>query len=418
MGELWWLPSLVVFGIAAASAVVVIAHLGRRARKRAIRAHTEADERRRNAAVGLVRADDAVLAATDELGFAVAQFGDDAAHGLRSALEASRRDLRDAFALQQKLDDATPDSTAVSLRWIDEISSLTERATERLQQQTGHLAARRGVERNAPAALEALRRRLDELGTRTAAADARIAGLSSRYADEAIAGLRSALQAARTAQAEARSATDAAASRQAASDPVGDQLAAAERAVYQATRSLDSLDTLEAQLGSAAAAVEETVANAESGFTEARSLRDRHEEPEARGALNRAIAQAEEELGRLADPARPANPHADLVALREVLARLDRAHADARNRQLRLENARAALGGALLAAESQIAVTRDFIGDNRSWVGAAARTRLAEAERQLGLARAEADPVTALDTARRAMTHATDADALARFDSH
>jgi hypothetical protein len=53
-------------------------------------------------------------------------------------------------------------------------------------------------------------------------------------------------------------------------------------------------------------------------------------------------------------------------------------------------------------------------------VGAAARTRLAEAERQLSVAEAEAEtePVTALDTARRAMTHATDADALARFDTH
>ena len=37
--------------------------------------------------------------------------------------------------------------------------------------------------------------------------------------------------------------------------------------------------------------------------------------------------------------------------------------------------------------------------------------------RQLALAEAEADPVAALDAARRAMTHATDADALARFDA-
>jgi hypothetical protein len=50
-------------------------------------------------------------------------------------------------------------------------------------------------------------------------------------------------------------------------------------------------------------------------------------------------------------------------------------------------------------------------------VQAAARTRLAEAERQVALAVAESDPVIALDTARRAMTHATDADALARYDT-
>lgn len=418
--ELWWLPSLIVFGLAAASAVVIIVFLRRRANRQAFSSQTEADARQRQAAIRLVRADDAVQAASDEVGFAVAQFGNDAAHELRAALEASRRDLRDAFALQQKLDDATPDTAAVRLRWVEQISTLAERATERLQQQTGQLDARRGVERNAPAALDRLRQQLADLEPRTAAAEATVEHLASGYAEEALAGLRSALHAARTAQAHAQAATDATASRLAsgAHDPVGAELEAAERGLYQADRSLDAVDAAAAQLRAAATDLDEAIAAAEARAAEARSLRDRHEEPEARAALNHAIAETEQALLRLAEPGRPANPSADLVSLREVVARLDRAHSDARNRQLRLENARAALGGALLTAESQITVTRDFISDNRSRVGASARTRLAEAERQLGLARVEADPVTALDTARRAMTHATDADALARFDTH
>jgi hypothetical protein len=51
----------------------------------------------------------------------------------------------------------------------------------------------------------------------------------------------------------------------------------------------------------------------------------------------------------------------------------------------------------------------------RAFVGADARTRLAEAERQLGIARREADPVSALDAARRAAARASDAEALAHF---
>jgi hypothetical protein len=111
------------------------------------------------------------------------------------------------------------------------------------------------------------------------------------------------------------------------------------------------------------------------------------------------------------------DPAADLARLREALDGLDVTRSEARNRQLRLDNAREAFVGARLAARSQIGITRDFITANRGRVGADARTRLAEAERQLALAEAEADPVTALDAARRAMTHATDADALAHYDA-
>ena len=75
-------------------------------------------------------------------------------------------------------------------------------------------------------------------------------------------------------------------------------------------------------------------------------------------------------------------------------------------------------GGALVAARSQLAVTRDFISARRGSVGAEARTRLAEAERLLTLAEAEADPLLALDTARSSASYSRDADALARYDMH
>ena len=95
------------------------------------------------------------------------------------------------------------------------------------------------------------------------------------------------------------------------------------------------------------------------------------------------------------------------------MATLDTALAGARNQQQRLEHARTALVGALVAARSQIGVTKTFMAGGRPDVGA--RTRLAEAERQLMLAESESDPVEALDAARRAATNARDADALARY---
>ena len=68
-----------------------------------------------------------------------------------------------------------------------------------------------------------------------------------------------------------------------------------------------------------------------------------------------------------------------------------------------------------LAATNQIATAREFIAGHGGSVEA--RTRLAEAERQFTIAQAAADPVEALDTIRRSVTLAQDADALARYDA-
>jgi multidrug resistance efflux pump len=107
------------------------------------------------------------------------------------------------------------------------------------------------------------------------------------------------------------------------------------------------------------------------------------------------------------------DPVHQLDTIGAAVARLDLALASARNQAQRLEHASAAYEGTLVSAKSQIGVVRAFIGANGA--GVEARTRLAEAERQLMLAEAASDPVEALDTVRRAVTHARDADALARY---
>ncbi len=107
------------------------------------------------------------------------------------------------------------------------------------------------------------------------------------------------------------------------------------------------------------------------------------------------------------------DPVAALDELDAAAGQLDLALASARNQQQRLTHARAAYEGALVLAHSQIAAARSVIGG----AGVTARTRLAEAERQLALAQVATDPVEALDTVRRAVTHARDAEDLARYDS-
>jgi hypothetical protein len=127
-----------------------------------------------------------------------------------------------------------------------------------------------------------------------------------------------------------------------------------------------------------------------------------------------AITEVESTIaGVTGSPDGSANPVRGIERLGAAMAMLDTALAGARNQQQRLEHARTALVGALVTARSQIEEAKSVIASGRTRVDA--RTRLAEAERQLMLAEAESDPVEALDAARRSATAARDADALARY---
>jgi len=418
-GDLWWVPSVIVLGLVAAGIWALVAASRRRSRALLGQVTAAADELARSAKISLVRADDLVQDATDEVGFATAQFGESATREFTNALATSRRQLSDAFALQQKLDDALPDSAAERDRWNRQIIQLADEATSRLTNQARGFTTRRGVERNAPQQLDELRRRLGRVADRVAGGASTLTRLGLVYSASALAPISGNADRARTALDAAVASADAAAQRlaEASADPVGDQLQAAEQSLFQAVKLLDAIETGEDELHRGFANLQKALDAAGSELAEARALRDGHEESDTSASLNEVISQAASVQASLREPGRSSDPSADLVLLETAMNGLDSIRSEARNRQLRLDNARTALTGALLTARGQITITRDFVDAHRGRVQAAARTRLAEAERQLALAVAESDPVTALDTARRAMMHATDADALARYDT-
>jgi len=80
----------------------------------------------------------------------------------------------------------------------------------------------------------------------------------------------------------------------------------------------------------------------------------------------------------------------------------------------RLAHAREAYHAARVQTEAQILAARDALGSGGS---AGARARLEEAVDELRASRSllETDPVGALDAVRRALTHARDAEVLARY---
>ncbi|MEO6942719.1 MAG: hypothetical protein ABI238_07845, partial [Terrimesophilobacter sp.] len=173
------------------------------------------------------------------------------------------------------------------------------------------------------------------------------------------------------------------------------------------------IDELQAELTKASDAVTALRESTRTNLSQARAVRDTPPDADAGAEVGRAIHKVENAL--TADPELH-NPLDTLEILRAANAELDSSMAIARNQTQRLEGARTALVGALVGARSQVSATRNFINTRRGGVGTDARTRLAEAERLLIVAEAEADPVAALDTARSSATYSRDADALARFD--
>ncbi|WP_382309029.1 hypothetical protein [Herbiconiux sp. UC225_62] len=424
MGDFSLLPSFIVFAVVVVALIVGLSLLRRRARRRlapaigGAPARVEVADLIRSANIQLVQMDDAIRDADEELQFAIAEFGPEATREFADAIATAKSRASEAFALKQRLDDSVPDSEQRQRDWSKRILSLSDSAHALVTAQSRAFERRRRQETTAP---ESLRRASDDIAAgreRLPAAKSLLAALSKEYAPEAVSPVAGSVGAAEEAFDEAeRIITDAGARLAAAPlAPVASHVQSAESAVRRGAALLDSIDRTRDSLRAADASRDEAVAAARVQLTEAARLRDTIEDADAVARIVAASA-ALDEAARIASTRTPPHPTADLDALAAATARLDETLAVARTAQQRLDSARSALAGAVRIAESHIRAASDFISARRGSVGTDARTRLAAAERELGLSRAEADPVAALDGARRAATLATDADALARYDA-
>ena len=417
MDGLWWLPSLIVFGTAGVAVVAAVRLTAARRRRLGPGSQDTLAALEQQAGVALVRTDDLVHSAEDEVSFAAAQFGDAAATDFARTVASARDQLREAFHLHQQLADAIPDSESQRRRWNQRILELCTDIDRRIGEHTDSLAARRALERDAPD-------RLGELRTAIAATEARLAGtestlerLASLYAPSTIASVTDAPARARDALAQANAALAQAEHRVSARETAAEHLDDAAHHLLTARHALDGVARTATGLDSANAELDAATDRIRSVVDDARRRRDLAEIPEAVNDIASGVDLASAALTRATDRSSLPDPLSRLDTLREAESRLDAALSSARSRQQRIDSAREALRGALFSARSHLDVASTFITENRSRVGPDARTRLAEAERQLALAEAADDPVDALDTARRVSRLAQDADALARYDA-
>ncbi|MET4637870.1 hypothetical protein [Mycetocola sp. 2940] len=414
---LWWVPSLIVFGTTGLAVAVAVRLTAGRRRRLGI-AHQDAlAALQQQAGVTLVRTDDLVRSAEDEVAFAAAEFGEAAAKDFARTVASAREQLREAFHLHQQLGDDVPDSESQRRRWSERILELCTEIDRRIREQTDRLDARRALERNAPDRLAELRDAITETEGQLPEIESTLVRLASRYAPSTFASVADAPTRARDALTQARATLAQAQLRVSARETSADYLDDASQHLLTARHALDGVTRTASGLDSASIELTASIDRIRNSVEDAWRRRDAAEVPEAVAEISTGIVLASGALTRASDRSTLPDPLARLDLLREAELRLDTALSSARSRTQRLDSAREALRGALFSARSHLGVASTFIAANRSQVGPDARTRLAEAERQLALAEAADDPVDALDIARRVSRLAQDADALARYDA-
>lgn len=412
-GVIWFLV------IAGAIVVIVVLVLARRKRRGAAAGsgapqvpQVSLDELRRQAGGALVAADDAIRTSEEELGFALASFGDEATQPFRVAVQTAKTKVAEAFALQQRLDDAEPDTDEQRRAWYGDIIRLTGEADAALDAEAERFDELRALERNAPAELERVRREIEEAAARVAPAREQLAALVARYADTATAAVADNVDQAESRLAFARAAADRAGAALGESRPgeAAVDLRAAEEAADQAQTLTGAIGRLASDLEAAERAVADGVADLEADVRTAQS--------DATLAQLAAATDAEVTALRAALAESRLDPLALQRRVEQANTRIDQAIGAAREAAERASRAAAQLDRSLLTARAQVQAAEDYLVARRGAVGAEARTRLAEAGRLLAMAEQgrAADPAHALANAQQAERLAAEAMRLAQQD--
>ncbi|MFG2998443.1 TPM domain-containing protein [Streptomyces sp. NPDC048340] len=370
----------------------------------------------------LVETDDAIRTSTEELGFASAQFGDEAIGTFTAAVAYAKGELTAAFRLRQQLDDAYPEDDATRRRMLDEIVARCTEANRRLDAESADFDRLRDLEKNAPQALATVEQHFRSLTGRTTTAQATLTALAGRYADSASAPVASnpeqaedRLLFATTNLGEARAAIDGGDNGKAAV-----HVRAAEGAVDQAATLVDAVERRAQELAEAAGKLTGALNETDTDLADARGLLSGTAEGTSTADLRGRISRAESVLAdvRQEQAAGRYDPIDALRRVEEADAALDEALAGARERETGRQRAAALLDQALLSARSAIGAATDYVTTSRGAVGSQARTRLAEAQRHLerSAALAATDPPGALSEAQQADSLARQAQQLAEQD--
>jgi uncharacterized membrane protein YgcG len=381
---------------------------------------------RANAA--LLATDESLKDAGNDVEYASAQWGDAEVGPYRDAIRQAGDELRAAFAIRQRLDDAQPETGPEKDRMLNEIVARCGRAHELLNAQEQRFDQLRDLEKAAPAQLAALPAAIDALRTRRTAAEATVTRLRAQYAPSATASINGNVEEAAKVL-DAATAEVARGTRIVATKPSEGVIALrrTQEALARAGQLLEGVERLGASLDDAVARLPgeldaaardvEGARAAVSGLAATPGM-----PPPAPGTTPTAdpataLRAAETALGEAqrAAEARPLDP---LAALQRAVAAnqaADAIVAQVADANAQLARRRQVAAAAIATAQGHVSRAIDYVTTRRHGVGEDARTRAAQAE--MGVEQAKGllptDPEGATAAANRATQLADEAYRLA-----
>ena len=353
----------------------------------------------------LVSVDERIRSTSDELDFAVAELGEGPTNELRTALEAVRHHLGEAFQLHQLNHDEIPDTSEELRTRNARIVQLCEWADDLLDDRTSTLEKDIDLVRRAPEILAQVRADAESFSERLPHARSTLERLSFRYSADALRQVSAGADEAEQLLTFAVHSADVSTRRREAkrAEEANLALETATEAVRRAAAVIDGIEDFEIEALRAESTLADVIADSRGDLIAARQA------PRV-PAVAVAVTALDAALSALSPAGAKADPFAELSQLREANGALDAAIAVARERAARPIPSVPHVRHALDDADRQIAVARNVIAGHRGWIGADARTRLAEAERT----RTDAEPMVAdEDTREEAMSLARRSGALA-----
>lgn len=369
---------------------------GRRSREEQERQAAADENLAVRARTAIVTTDERIRATEDELGFAVAELGQKPTEQLRMGLASVKKHMAEAFELHRLNHDHIPDTPEELRTRNARIVQLCDWAEEVLDERTEALQAQVEKVRGAPEELERVQAEVARLRAQLPGMRATSERLAQTYST-------SALQRVRVDPGEAERLVDFAersAGLAQRRGQAGDHAAAisALEAVTETLRRaqsvIDGVDTFEIDALRAEGTLAEVIADSRGDLVSAAEFG-------GVPAVAQAMAALEEALVGVRQDADGSDPFANLVAVSSANAALDDAVDAAREKASRPVPALAHVRHEVEAADRGIEMARRIIEGHRGWIGADARTNLAEAQR----VRAELEPLVQPEDTRERAQH-------------
>lgn len=352
---------------------------------------------------GLLAVDEAVRTSQLDLDFARLQYGEFVVGPFAATLAQARSEMQQAFTLRQQLDDEISEDEPTRRRMLASLLELVQAADDRLDARAADFATLRDLAANASQLLDGLASRVTALAGRLPAEEQRLEQLRRRWAPGAVAPVEQAVPEARVQIAAADQAITAGRAEltRGSSGAAVPFIRTAQTAVAVAQTTLDSIGARARELETAATAVPAARAEVQAGISAGQTV-----DPSDAAAVAGPMAQAQEALavaGQLVGGPTP-DPVEALARLDAADDALDDALAGAQQAVIARRDAAARADRAVTSARHAVISASAAVAASRDVAGAAPRTRLSEAERQLAAAEAAlpGDPAGALDDANRA----------------